>query len=123
MKQSILVVTALALMFALPALAADNAPVLGEWTSTNQTQQGNVQVVYEFTEADGKLNGAFRGPRNSGDLKNVSWDGETLSFGRDLGRGGRSVELRFKATVDGDTMTGTMSTPRGDRPFKASRSK
>ncbi len=121
MRQSILIAAAVALAFALPALAADSAPVLGKWASTTETPQGTFEVVYEFTEVDGELKGTWSNPRRNGDLKNVSWDGETLKFGREIGRGGQTFNLNFEATVDGDTLTGKMITPRGERAFTATR--
>ncbi len=122
MRQSILIAAAVALAFAPAALAADNAPVLGKWTSMAETPQGSFEVVYEFTEVDGELKGAWSNPRGNGDLKNVSWDGETLKFGREVSPGGQTINLNFEATVDGDTMTGKMITPRGEREFTATRS-
>ena len=121
MRQTVLIAASILLALAPAALAADNAPVLGKWTSMAQTQQGTFEVVYEFTEVEGELKGAWSNPRNSGDLTNVSWDGETLKFGREVGRGGQTFNLNFEATVDGDTMTGKMITPRREREFTATR--
>lgn len=121
MRQSILIAAAVALAFAPTAAAADNAAVLGKWESTTETPQGSFEVVYEFTEVDGELKGTWTNPRRNGDLKNVSWDVETLKFGREIGRGGQTFKLNFEATVDGDAMTGKMITPRGEREFTATR--
>jgi hypothetical protein len=121
MRESILIAVVVALTFAPIAAAADNAPVLGKWESTTETPQGTFEVVYEFTEVDGELKGTWSNPRRNGDLKNVSWDGETLKFGREIGRGGQTFNLNFEATVDGDAMTGKMITPRGEREFTATR--
>jgi len=115
-------VLALALAVAVPALAADNAPVLGKWTTTVQTPQGSNEVVFEFTEEGGVLKGAWSNPRRSGDLDSVSWDGETLKFTRSIQTPQRTFELNYEATVDGDVMTGRFSTPRGEREFTAKRS-
>ena len=122
MRQTVLIAASILLALAPAALAADNAPVLGKWASMAETPQGTFEVVYEFTEVEGELKGAWSNPRNSGDLTNVSWDGETLKFGREVGRGGQTFNLNFEATVDGDTMTGKMITPRGEREFTANRS-
>lgn len=123
MRQSILIAAAVALALAPAALAADNAPVLGKWESTTETPQRTFQVVFEFTEADGELKGAWSNPRGrSGELTNVSWDGETLKYERDIEAGGQVFRLYYEATVDGDTMTGKMTTPRGEREFTATRS-
>lgn len=121
MRESILIAVVVALTFAPIAAAADNAAVLGKWESTTETPQGTFEVVYEFTEVDGELKGTWTNPRQNGDLKNVSWDGETLKFGREIGRGGQTFNLNFEATVDGDAMTGKMITPRGERGFTATR--
>ena len=122
MRQSILIAAAFVLALAAPALAADNAPVLGKWESTTETPQRTFQVVFEFTEVDGELKGAWSNPRGrNGDLMNVSWDGETLKFERDIAAGGQTFRLYYEATVDGNTMTGKMTTPRGQREFTATR--
>ncbi len=121
MRESVLIAVVVALTFAPTAAAADNAAVLGKWESTTETPQGTFEVVYEFTEVDGELKGTWTNPRRNGDLKNVSWDGETLKFGREIGRGGQTFNLNFEATVDGDAMTGKMITPRGEREFTATR--
>ena len=123
MRQSILIAAAVALAFAPAALAADNAPVVGKWESTTETPQRTFQVVFEFTEVDGELKGAWSNPRGrNGELVDVSWDGETLKFERDIEAGGQVFRLYYEATVDGDTMTGTMRNPRGQREFTATRS-
>lgn len=121
MRESVLIAVVVALTFAPMAAAADNTAVLGKWESTTETPQGTFEVVYEFTEVDGELKGTWTNPRRNGDLKNVSWDGETLKFGREIGAGGQTFNLNFEATVDGDAMTGKMITPRGERGFTATR--
>ena len=123
MRQTILIATSLLLALAPAALAADSGPVLGKWESTTETPQRTFQVVFEFTEVDGELKGAWSNPRGrSGELMNVSWDGETLKFERDIEAAGQVFRLYYEATVDGDTMTGTNTTPRGKREFTATRS-
>ena len=123
MRKTTLIATAVLLALAPAALAADNAPVLGKWESTTETPQRTFQVVFEFTEVDGDVKGAWSNPRGrNGNLINVSWDGETLKFERDIEAAGQVFRLYYEATVDGDTMTGTMRNPRGQRDFTATRS-
>ena len=123
MKQSVLIAAIFVLALAPAALAADNAPVLGKWESTTETPQRTFQVVFEFTDVDGELKGAWSNPRGpSGELTDVSWDGETLKFEREIEAAGQTFTLYYEATVDGDTMTGTNRTPRGARAFTATRS-
>ncbi|MCY3591161.1 MAG: hypothetical protein OXH32_05930 [Acidobacteria bacterium] len=122
MRQSILIAAAVTLALTPAALAADNAPVLGKWESTTETPQRTFQVVFEFTEVDGDLKGTWRNPRGpNGELMNLSWDGETFSFERDIEAGGQVFRLSYEATVDGDTMSGKVTTPRGERAFTATR--
>ncbi len=124
MRQFVLIAAVVALALAPAALAADNAAVLGKWESTTETPQRTFQVVFEFTEVDGELKGTWSNPRGrSGELTNVSWDGETVKYERDLEAGGQVFRLSYEATVDGDTMSGKMTTPRGEREFTATRSK
>ena len=122
MRQTVLIVAAFTLALAPAALAADNTPVVGKWTSMVQTPRGASEVVYEFKEIDGELQGTWTNPRRNGDLIEVSWDGETLRFRRDVSVGGRTLRIDFEVTVDGDTMTGTMVTARREREFTANRS-
>ena len=122
MRQTLLIAASILLALAPAALAADNAPVLGKWASMAETPQGTFEVVFEFKEVEGELQGTWSNPRNSGDLMDVSWDGEMLKFGRQAGRGDRTFNLNYEASVDGDTMTGKMVTPRGEREFTANRS-
>ena len=123
MRKTSVIATAVLMALAPAALAADNAPVLGKWESTTETPQRTFQVVFEFTEVDGELKGAWSNPRvRNGNLMNVSWDGETLKFERDIEAGGQVFRLYYEATIDGDTMTGTNRNPRGEREFTATRS-
>ena len=118
------VLAALPLAFLLNAQAdtVDNSPVLGKWTVKLEFQGQSREIVYEFTQAeDGSLSGTATSPRGSGELADVAWDGETLTFARNLERQGQQFSINYSATVDGDTMDGTMTTPRGERPFKGER--
>ena len=59
-----------------------------------------------------------RGPN---DLSNVKLDGTQLSFTNLLEFDGRSFELNFTGKIEGNTFTGTISTPRGENPISLTR--
>lgn len=48
-------------------------------------------------------------------------DGDTFSFSVTMSMRGNSLTLEFSGTVSGDEMSGTIATPRGDRPFTGKR--
>ncbi|MFZ3245933.1 MAG: hypothetical protein WA185_12735 [Candidatus Acidiferrales bacterium] len=70
----------------------------GKYKVDHKTQRGDVT-------SDATVNGNA-----------ISWTEERQ------GRNGNTMEMQFKATVDGDSMTGTMSGGRFNRDFTAKRS-
>jgi hypothetical protein len=121
-----LAVQALVLAFALAgtAFAADNSAVVGSWalelTYEGQPQKITVEIK---TKDDGSLTGTWIGPHRTNELVDFGWDGKTLTFTRNVQREGKPAALETKATVEGDTMKGTITAPEGDTPFTAKRTK
>lgn len=120
-KQALAVVAVLTLLCASVALAADNSAVVGKWAIPLEVRGQTFDVTLEITEEDGGLGGTWTGPRSSDTLVDVAWDGETLTFQRNLERQGQSISINCSATVDGNTMNGKLTTPRGDREFTGTR--
>jgi len=129
---------ALVALVAVPA-RAQSANVTGKWEFTTASQNGRPARTTTFTfKQDGaKVTGtgefAFR-RRNGGqgdqqrpplEIKDGKIDGNKLTFSIELsfGGGGQGFTLDYAATVDGDTMKGTQSTPRGEVDFTAKRVK
>jgi hypothetical protein len=48
-------------------------------------------------------------------------DGDQLTFTLSMGMGDRTFSQTFTATVSGDTMEGTITTPRGENPFTGTK--
>ena len=118
--QIAILLTALILgMVAVPATASDE--VLGKWEAAVETRRGTNNIKMEFTEKDGELAGTFTARRGVEELEDVAYSDGTLSFTRDTEFQGTAITLSYSATVDGDTMNVTVSTPRGDRSFTAKR--
>lgn len=130
----------LALSAALLALAAAPAhaqtvDVSGKWEFTSEGPRGPMTTVFTFAQDGATVTGTAEmgfGRRQGGggdtppplQVSNGKVDGDkltfTISFSRP-GGGGQGMEMTYAATVSGDTMTGTSTTPRGERPFTAKR--
>lgn len=48
-------------------------------------------------------------------------EGNNSTFTMTMGRGERAMSFTYSAAVGGDTMEGTMTTPRGETPFTGVR--
>ena len=106
------------LIFSANTFAADNAAVLGAWKMDLNFQRGGVPVVLTITETDNVLGGTWGSPQGSTPLSDVTFDGETLSFTRQ----GRQGTARMSLKLKGMTLTGSLTTPRGDLPIVAKKS-
>ena len=103
------------------ALAADS--VVGKWQGTLETQRGATEVTLDFKGSDEDLQGTWTGQRGTSDLEDVEYESGSLTFVRNVEAQGNAFTLNFAATIDGDTMSVTMSTPRGEIPFTVARVK
>ena len=120
-KRAFAALAALTLLCAGAAIAADNSAVVGKWTIPLDFQGNSFEVTLEITEGDDGLSGTWTTPRGSDTIADAAWDGETLTFQRNLERQGQSISIDCSATVAGNTMSGKMTTPRGDREFTGTR--
>ena len=129
MKKSVATVFAFSILatclLALAAHAgADSSKVVGTWalelTAQGQTQAITLEIK---TKEDGSLTGTWIGPHRTNELVDFGWDGTTLTFTRNVNREGTPVALKTKATVEGESMKGTITAPEGEIPFTATRKK
>ncbi len=128
--------TALLALVAIPAQAQSKVDVGGKWEFTSEGGRGPQTTTFTFKQDGSTVTGtgvfAF-GRRGGGggqarppvEIKNGKVDGNKLTFAVELnfGGGGQGMTLTYAATVDGDTMKGTQTTPRGEREFTAKRVK
>lgn len=122
MKRSVLLMLATLALFVAPLAGETTAKaVLGKWQATLESPQGSYDATMEFTGSDEELKGTWTGPRGTSDLENVKVEGGKLTFQRNLEFQGNAFTLDYEATVDGDTMSVTIRTPRGERQFTATR--
>ena len=128
---------AVTLAAAAPATAQD---VTGTWeiAYTMETPRGSmertvtVHLEQDGTELTGTAEMAALGRPGGGgggggqartvDISNGMVAGNEVMFTIVAGGGQRSFEMTFSGQVDGDSMEGTVSNPRGgDSPFTATR--
>lgn len=119
-------VLALVLLLAaqMPAAAqeAKAVNVAGKWELTWETPRGTSNMTLNLTQDGTKVTGTATMRMGDVPIKDAKLDGNNLSFTVELGRGERTFEMQYKATVDGDNMKGTMSGGRGaERPFTGKR--
>lgn len=118
--------SAAALMaLAQPAAAQDAASpyaaVLGSWQMTMESPRGTVTIELVFAAKDGKLTGTSNSQMGSTELTDVVFDNGRLTFKVVRTFNERTVTSEYAATVTGDKMEGTITSPRGERPFTAMR--
>ncbi|CAN5423750.1 amidohydrolase family protein [soil metagenome] len=89
--------------------AGAKAEIEGVWSIVTQTPQGNSESKLTFKKDGSGYSGTVSGVMlpSPVDLKDVSLDGNTLSFSYSLNIGGSSVKIDVEVNVDGDTLSGT----------------
>src|ERR1700745_43085 len=114
----VLAVFTLLALFVSVAPAQDKpANVAGSWTIDVTAGAGNAKQSMTLTQDGGKITGTFKGPRQSGTIAGTV-DGNNIKFHVTAG-----IPLDYTGTVDGDSMTGTMSGRGKTGDSKATRQK
>ena len=98
--------------------AADNSAIVGKWDIDLNFQGQSVTISITITENGDELGGTWVGPQNTLPLSDVSFVGDTLSFSRETQRGASQISLK----LEGNTLTGSLTTPQGDLPIVAKKS-
>ncbi len=100
--------------------------ITGNWSYTAESPAGSgggiVMIKKEGNDYTGTI--SYDDPGGSGKLtspiKNVSLSGQALSFSFDVTAQGMTITVEISSTVEGNTMTGTMSLGQyGSFPFEA----
>ena len=106
------------LAIAVPTIAQD---VSGTWEASFEGRQGARTLVITLAQDGMYLTGSAQMPRGEGIVSEGMIHGNEVMF--TLSAGGGLLTLELKGTVDGDTMTGTLTSPRGEVPWTAKRKK
>jgi len=100
----------LAVMFALviPAAAADDAKVAGEWKLTVESPNGTGTPTVTFKQDAGNLTGTYKG--RLGELPlNGTIKGNDIKFSVKANIQGQDLQIDYTGEVDGDSMKGKVN--------------
>ncbi|GAA5706562.1 hypothetical protein SM007_24625 [Streptomyces avermitilis] len=86
-------------------------PVEGTWDLAISTPIGTIGATVDLRTRDGVLSGTAHGSGEQVALREVTFDGERLTWAQSITRPLR-LDLAFAMTVDGATMTGTSKAGR-----------
>lgn len=99
------------------------SPVDGTWRLTVRASQGDVAITVTLHNENGALTGTFSGDKGSGDIRSGSVDGSTVEF--TLPAKGQSEtessDWVFRGTLDGTSMSGSVTTGLGTFQFSGSK--
>lgn len=84
----------------LCAFAAFGADVTGTWKGALETQQGTLEIEYQFKAEDGKLTGTASSQMGSISITNGKVEGDTITFTISTGE----YDVVHKGVVTGDEM-------------------
>lgn len=101
--------------FGLAFAPDEPANVAGTWNITVSGEAGSANQTIVLKQDGNKITGTFRGPRQSGTLEGAVL-GNKISFHVNT-----RIPLDYKGTVDGDTMSGTLTTHGKSGEWTATR--
>lgn len=113
----------------LPAEEKKEAPstpsaIDGTWSLSVRAPEGNVAIQVTLRAENGRVTGTFAGDRGSGEIRNGTLDGTGFEFTISANApGAEASDWLFRGTLDGDSMSGTVTTTLGNFEFSGSRSK
>jgi len=100
----------LVIMFAvvIPAMAADNAKVAGEWKFTVESPNGTGTPTVTFKQDGETLTGTYKG--RLGELPlNGTIKGNDIKFSVKASIQGQDLQIDYSGEVDGDSMKGKVN--------------
>ena len=137
MKVRILLVAVATVLLTLVAPTPAVAQVAGTWVLSAEGPRGSLMMTLVLEVEEQGLEGTLMmqprggGPRGGGPrggsppqmvLSDGAVEGASFSFTVTMSMRGNSITQEFSGSVDGDEMSGTITTPRGERPFSGTRS-
>jgi imidazolonepropionase-like amidohydrolase len=113
----------------LPAEEKKEAPstpsaIDGTWSLSIRAPQGNAAIQVTLRAENGRVTGTFAGDRGSGEIRNGTLDGTGFEFTISANApDAEASDWLFRGTLDGDSMSGTVTTTIGNFEFSGSRAK
>ena len=100
---------------------SQDVDVTGKWELTSESPRGTQTSTITFEQEGAVLKGAIETRMGSLPFEGGSVEDNTITFTIVRSMGERTMEMTYSGTVEGDTITGTMTTPRGETPWTAKR--
>ncbi len=109
--------------FVAPATlpAQDMKDFLGKWESTIETQRGTFTTTYSFWMDGDTLKGSLSGRMGETDIEEVTYMDGAISFNLTRNMQGEEMTFTYTAKIVDEQMMGSMTTPRGEREFTATK--
>jgi hypothetical protein len=106
-----------------PAESAPS-PIDGTWTLNVAAPQGNVTILVTLTASEGKISGTYSGDRGSGDIRSGTFEGNSFEFtiSATAQNEAEMTDWVFAGTIDGNAMSGAVTTTLGRFEFTGSKS-
>ncbi len=100
-----------AVALAAAAFAADPG---GTWKWTTHSPNGDIDTTLKLDVKDGKVSGAYSNQFGDATISNASLHDDVIAF--DVARefGGNPFVVKYRGKIEGDTIKGTIETPRPD---------
>jgi hypothetical protein len=124
----VLVLACLALLCVSTASFAQDAPkkvdVTGAWQLSMEGPQGAMEFTTTFKQDGEKVTGTQTNPMGGEDKFEGTIKGDKLEYILKIDMGGQAMSITFTATVDGDSMKGSIAMgDMGNSPFTGKRKK
>ncbi len=124
MAMGLVAILVLSLMVSGTAVAQGNAKVDGKWESKFTTPQGDTRTTtYTFKMEGDKLSGTVSGGMGGDTPLTGTVKGNEVKFTVTRQTPNGEMKSEYTATVEGDTMKGSVESPRGKRDWTATKAK
>lgn len=102
---------------------APTSPIDGTWNLTIRAPEGNVSMQVTLRLEDGGLAGTFSGDRGSGDIRGGTFADNNFEFTISINaqNEAEASDWAFSGSIDGNTMTGSVTTTIGTFQFSGSK--
>jgi hypothetical protein len=106
---------------ATPVITAENSKVLlGSWLVDSDA---GFSFVLNFSAKENVLAGKLSFEWGEADLTQIRFDGKKLTFNAVLSMEEQVIKIQAETTIDGEKITGTLTTPWGKSTIKGEREK
>ena len=95
--------------------------VTGTYKLTINTPMGTRTPTLILKEEGGALSGTFAGQMGTTEFSGGTAEGNSVKFDVSISAMGQEITLSFSGTIEGDSISGSVNTPRGASEFTGTR--